>query len=214
MSNSCEFVLFTFPFVFCNFPRPPPLAVSWDSFAAYMHSANYQILPCCPDGFCFLNSIQLSLAINHKIFTTVEAIKSEIISFLAKNLNHYSNWHEGDILKETEAYFRTGQFAQSIVDLIIEVAPYALNVNLYIYQRGTDGNLSVKKYYQGVSKPDIHLHFQYNKDYELANHYQPIVKFANTNQSSSQGLFLPVKTAHVQLQVVALVCMICTMIQM
>ena len=166
---------------FPNFTRPPLIAVSWDRFAAYMHSANFQILPCSPDRFCFLNSIQLSLAINHKIFTTVQAIKSEIISFLVKNLNHYSNWHEGDILKDTEAYFRTGQFTQSIVDLIIEVSACALNLNLYIYQRGTDGNVSVKEYHQGVNKPDVHVHFHYNPKHDLANHYQPIVKFANNN---------------------------------
>ena len=118
-------------------------------------------------------------------------MKSEILSYLAKHINYYSNWHEGDVISDTEAYFRTGQFTQAIVDLVIEVAPYALNINLFIYQKGNNGNLSVKEYYQSATKPDIHVHFMYHKDCDLANHYEPIVKYASTNPEFFTGFVPP-----------------------
>ena len=41
----------------------------------------------------------------------------------------------GDIVPDTESYFKLGNYTESTVDIIIKATAYALHLNLSIYQK-------------------------------------------------------------------------------
>ena len=74
--------------------------------------------------------MQKSLALDYNSYVPIHELQSQILSYLLHNEDKFSSYHEGDISKDTEAFFRTGNYCQSIVDIIVQCAPDALKTNI------------------------------------------------------------------------------------
>ena len=124
------------------------------------------------------------MALDHKKFQSITEIQSAILTHLIHNEHKYKHYHEGDICKDTEAYFNSGVFTQDIADIVVHAIPAALNLNVYIYQKGPDSNVQVTENFQNGNCPTIHLFFDYNKNYDGGNHYMSIVKLCTPENAS------------------------------
>ena len=108
---------------------------------------------------------------------SLEDIQSQILCHLINSEAYYRQYHEGDIALDCEIFFKTGNFVQSIVDVIVHSTPAALKINQYIYQEDKrEGTVKVTEFKTHPSNPNVHLHFDYQPNYGLGNHYQPIIK--------------------------------------
>ena len=168
-ANSHDFHLFLF--------SPPLKAINSEDFNAYLHNANYCIAETTGDGFCYMNAVQKIMALDYNKYLSIEDMQSEILCHLIHNNNLYCAYHEGDIAKDCELFFKNRNYIQSIVDVIVQCAPAALKFNQYIYQE--DKNRCVMRVTEIVTNPshnNIHLYFDYNPNYPLVNHYKAIVK--------------------------------------
>ena len=133
-------------------------------------------MPTQSDGFCYLNAVQQCLALDHKKFYSITQLQSLILTNLLHNHDKYKSFHDGDICKDTQSYFNSGSFTQNIVDILVYATPPAVKFNMYIYQKGQDSNVQVTENLQNPEYPTIHVFFDYNKNYDLGNHYMSIVK--------------------------------------
>ena len=133
-------------------------------------------MPTPSDGFCYLNAVQQCLALDHKKFYSITQLQSLILTHLLHNHDKYKSFHDGDICKDTQSYFNSGSFTQNIVDILVYATPPAVKFNMYLYQKGQDSNVQVTENLQNPEYPTIHVFFDYNKNYDLGNHYMSIVK--------------------------------------
>ena len=123
--------------------------------------------------------MQKSLALDYNSYVPIHELQSQILSYLLHNEDKFSSYHEGDISKDTEAFFRTGNYCQSIVDIIVQCAPDALKTNMYIYQKGSEDRLLIQEFLVNDSSPTVHLYFEYTPNCDVGNHYMPIVKISS-----------------------------------
>ena len=91
--------------------------------------------------------MQKSLALDHNSHVPIHELQSQILSYLVlHNEEKFSSYHEGNISQDTETFFRTGNYCQSIVDIIVQCAPDALKTNMYIYQKGSEDRLLIQEF--------------------------------------------------------------------
>ena len=166
--------------------RPPVKPVACGHFQTYLLNANCSISGAAADGFCYLNSVQKSLALDHDKYMSIEDIQSEILCHLLHHESLYTEYHQGDIAVDAENFFSYGNFVQSIVDVIVYCTPSALKLNQYIYQEDkSNGIIKVTQFKQDDTYPNVHLYFDYNPNYDLGNHYKPIIKTKTIIDSKS-----------------------------
>ena len=55
-------------------------------------------------------------------------METMIMGYLAANVRYYEHFHTGEVLKDTESYFKFGMYCDNILDVIIVVTSRALNV--------------------------------------------------------------------------------------
>ena len=121
-ANSHDFRLFLL--------SPPLKTINSEHFNAYLHNANYCIAETTGDGFCYMNAVQKVMALDHNKYLSIEDMQSEILCHLIHTNNLYCAYHEGDIAKDCELFFKNRNYIQSIVDVIVQCAPAALKFNL------------------------------------------------------------------------------------
>lgn len=107
-------------------------------------------------------------------YLSCEQMKSIILGHLRVNSEYYQTFHNGNLLQDAKNFFRTGQFNSNVVDVIISCASMALNLNLFIYQKGINGKVQVIKHVTHPSSTPVHLKFTHNNALPAANHYEPI----------------------------------------
>lgn len=162
--------------------RPPTEDVSWDNFNTYVAQANYMILPVPGTGFCFFNAIELCLMLKYEFSITVEQIKMMTLAYIRANRDRLAQFHGGPLLAETLQFFKDGLFVgrkANVVDVILSITPLALKINLYIYQKGPDGNVQVLKVMNEANNMDVHLKFTHDNLHSNGNHYEALVPSVN-----------------------------------
>ena len=86
-----------------------------------------------PDGLCFFNSIERCVNNDYGLKWSVNNMKDDIMQELTKNAKKYMEFYENvedKVITSMHAYLESGQFTDSVVDVVILVAAAALKVNL------------------------------------------------------------------------------------
>ena len=89
---------------------------------------------------------------------SLEDIQSEILCHLIHCESFYREYHEGHIAVDCEQFFKTGNYVQSIVGVIVHSTPSALKITQYIYQEDkSEGTVKVTEFKTHPSHPNVHL---------------------------------------------------------
>ena len=149
----------------------------WDQLGIYIYNLGHQVMPVRGDGFCFLDAIDLVLYCYHNEVVTLNSLASNILGHLAANVNFYKEFHTEDVLKDTEGYFKFGNYCDSVLNVIIFATARALKLNLSIYQKGPNGNIQILKQTTNTTGREVHLKFTQNSHNPANNHYDAILLF-------------------------------------
>ena len=157
--------------------------MTWKGFDKYITDGHWNILPNTETGgFCFFKALEQALYCEHNRSLTLAQMENILIGHLRANSMFYREYHSGNMIRETQEYFDTGQFDSNIVDMLISIAHKAFQLNISIYQLETrTGNTQVLGGYFGPQADWIHLKFTRNDRYPNGNHYEAIVKQATVN---------------------------------
>ena len=112
------------------------MKMPWKQIGIYLFRYSCQVMPARGDGFCFLNTIDLALYCDYNEVVMVDILANNILGHLAANVNYYKQFHTGDILWDTEGFFKFGNYCDSVINLIIIATAKALSVNLSIIRKG------------------------------------------------------------------------------
>ena len=88
----------------------------------------------------------MALSCDHDKVLTFDSMESTIQGHLAPNVRYYKLFHTGDVLKDTERYFKFGTYCDSVFGVIVVAAAIALKLNLTIHQKGLKGNIQILKH--------------------------------------------------------------------
>ena len=126
-------------------------------------------IPVPGDGFCFLPSIVEALDKDHKIPISVPQARQLILDILLHNYEKYVDFFSCQmnlcqpevsmsdaLLSEMVQFFDDGLFNRNVIDLIVQIAADALNVNIFIFQDNS-GEIQVLNYSCGeFGKINLH----------------------------------------------------------
>ena len=124
-----------------------------DQLGIYIYKLGCHIMPVRDDGFCFLNAIDLVLYCNHNEVLTLDSMASNILGHFMENVNIYKWFHTGDVLKDTEGYFKFGSYCDSV-----------RNVNYYCHCKSSTVepvNLSERAKRKHKNSQANHKHHRY-----------------------------------------------------
>ena len=113
----------------------------WDQLCFYIYNLSSQITPVRADGFCFLHAVEMVLNMDHDEVVTFDSMESTILDHLAASANYYKLFHTGNVLKDTEGYFKFRMYCENVLNLIVVATARALMLNLTIYQKRLKGNI-------------------------------------------------------------------------
>ena len=114
---------------------------------------------------------------DHNEVVTFDSLASNILGHLTANIHYHELFHRGDILKDTESYFKFRSCCDSVVNLVIIATPKALNLNLSIYQKGPNGNIQIIEQTTDTRGREVHLKFMCDLHNPTTNHYDAILLF-------------------------------------
>ena len=86
------------------------------------------------------------------------------------------------LLSETVQIFDDGLFNRNVMDLSVQIAADALNVNIFIFQDNS-GEIQVLNYSCGEFGKKIYMKYSHNNCYSVGNHYEPLVKLKRLNRT-------------------------------
>ena len=144
------------------------------------------IVPVQGDGFCFLTSIVEALKEDHGIFITVPQTWQLILDYLLHSFEKYLPFYSAQLnpcqprvslsdalLSELVQFFDGGQFNCNVINILVQIAADALNLNCSILQ-SNQGQIEVQNYKSG----DVGKNFSLNSHniHSNANHYVPLIK--------------------------------------
>ena len=127
---------------------------------------------------------------DHNIIMHFDEVKCLILHTLIDNHQKYVDFHnqnhkcqdpncqitQSDLLIcNMIQFFDTKVFDVDIVDILIQVAADALNLNINIFQ-SNHGKMQLLKYSGGTCCHMIFVKFTHNPVFSSLNHYEPIVK--------------------------------------
>ena len=121
----------------------------WGNVNDVIHKMQRYPLHVCGDGFCFIYSLMESLSHDHKITLEFNQICQLIFDHLCYENDKYLNFYTkrsahsfvttSDLMmEEVIHFFDFGNFNVNIVDLLIQIAADALNLDTHIIQN-SDG---------------------------------------------------------------------------
>ena len=86
------------------------------------------------------------------------------------------------LLSEMVQFFDDGLFNRNVIDLLVQIAVDALNVNIFILQDNS-GEIQVLNYSCGKFGKKIYMKYSHNNRYSVGNHYEPLVKLKKLNRN-------------------------------
>ena len=118
-------------------------------------------IPAPGDGFCFLSLIVEALDNDHNIRISVPQARQLILDYLLHNYEKYMDFFSSQfnpcqppvsmsdaLLPELVQFFDNGSFNRNVVDLLVQIASDALNVNIFIFLNN-NGEIQVLNYRSG-----------------------------------------------------------------
>ena len=133
------------------------LNLSWDQLCIYIYNLSCQVMPVRGYGFCFLNTMGIVLYCDHNEVVTFDNMESTILGPLVDNVKYYKQFHMGDILKDSERYFKFRTYCDNVFDVIVIATTRALKFNLIIYQKGPKGNIQILEQTTHATGKQVHL---------------------------------------------------------
>ena len=91
-------------------------------------------------------------------------------------------FHSGDLLWDTEGYFKFGNYCDSIIDVIIIPIAKALHMNLSIYENGRDENMQVIEQTTDVRGREVHLKFMWDPQNTSHKDHDAILWFVKSGE--------------------------------
>ena len=86
-----------------------------------------------------------------------------------------------------KGYFKSGNYSNSTVDVIIITTANALHLNMSIYKQGPDGNLQLIEQTSDNKGRDVHLKFTHDPQNLTHNHYAAILLHPKSSLLSFSG---------------------------
>ena len=80
---------------------------------------------------------------DHDEVITLDKMQSGILDHMAANVNHYKQFHTGDVLKDVKKYFKFGTYCDDEINVIVVATARVLYMNLIIYQKRPKGNIQI-----------------------------------------------------------------------
>lgn len=170
------------------FLRPPTSTLQWDKFDDYIEKCSKHVSQISGDGFCFLYSLEMALLTETDILLTSAQMKVIIMGHLKVHCKEYSKFYSGNLVEDAALFFQSGVFDKDVVDIIISSAAKALNLNLYIYEKGEKGEVVVLDQFVHPSCVTVHLKFTHDNKAPLGNHYEPIICNPEVTETFSESL--------------------------
>ena len=143
----------------------------WDKLPQLVYKLQCQVISIKANGFCFLQTVCLTVCMDHEEDMILSKLQSSILNHMEANTNYYKQFHTGNVLKDVKRYFKFGTYCDSIVDLIVVAIARALNMNLKIYQEGTSGNIQILEHITNATGKEIYLKFTQDHTNVANNHY-------------------------------------------
>ena len=113
-------------------------------------------------------------------------LTSSILGHFAANADYYKLFHTGDVLKDAEGYFIFGNYCDSVFLLIITATSKAINLDLSIYQKGSNGNVQILEQITGTRGGEVYLKIYMGPHYSTNKHYDAILLFDKPTQVCRQ----------------------------
>ena len=86
------------------------------------------------------------------------------------------------LLSKMVQFFDDGLFNRNVIDLLVQIAADALNVNIFKFQNNS-GEIQVLNYRCGEFGKTIYMKYSHNNYYSVGNHYEPLVKLQKLNRT-------------------------------
>ena len=91
----------------------------WDQLGIYIYNLGCQFMSVRGDRFCFLYAIEMVLYSDHNEVVTFDSLASPVLWHLVANVKYYELFHTGELLKDTEGYFKFGSYCDNVLSVII-----------------------------------------------------------------------------------------------
>lgn len=160
--------------------------VQWNDLDKYLAQNGLMVKNTRGDGFCFLSSILTVLKCDYNEEVSTEEMIPRFLEFLIKNhqqFHAFHTWTKPDLfIGEAMDFFRSREYNRDIVDLLVEIAAQALELNLSIYQN-LDGQIQVLRYNGGPDCKEIRVKFTHDNNNMALNHYDAIIHSGRANTS-------------------------------
>ena len=127
-------------------------------------------MPIRGNWFCFLNAIDIVLYSNHNVVVTFSGLESTILGYLAADVKYYKWFHRGDMLMDTERYFKLGSYCDNVLNVIIIATTRALKSNLTVYQKEPKGNIQILEQTTCMTGKEVHLKLTWDPHNLAHNH--------------------------------------------
>ena len=86
------------------------------------------------------------------------------------------------LLSEMVQFFDDSLFNRNVVNLLVQIAAHALNINIFIFQNNS-GEIQVLNYRCGEFGKKVYMKYSHNNHYSVGNHYEPLVKLKKLNRT-------------------------------
>ena len=130
-------------------------------------------IPVPSDGFCFLSSFVEALDNDHNIQISIAQARQLILDYLLHKYEKYVDFFSCQLnpcqppvlmsdalLSEWVKFFDDGSFNRNVVDLLVQIASDALNVNIFIFQNN-NGEIQVLNYRSGEFGKKIYMKYSH-----------------------------------------------------
>ena len=128
------------------------------------------------DGFCLLTSIRVALEKDYNIQYADVQLQQMILANLRHHGDDYLKWYPGTrakLFQDMLEFFSSKNYQQNVVDILVRIAADALYIKIHIYQMSA---METQIFTPSVARPKTrNLQFLRNPQYEMMNHYNPLV---------------------------------------
>ena len=87
------------------------------------------------------------------------------------------------LLSEMVQFFNDGLFNRNVVDLLVQIAADALNLNIFIFQNNS-GEIELLNYRSSYFGKRVYMKYTHDNRYAVGNHYEPLIKVKKLRRTS------------------------------
>ena len=124
------------------------LVEPWSELNMHLFQHNRKVVNAIGDGFCFLNSIEECMCIDHRLALSVKTMCHLITGELIDNSEFYKRFHPvqtaDELVADAVHFFESKHFRLQVVDVVVQAASKALNLDIFIYMENL-GRIEVRK---------------------------------------------------------------------